>query len=145
MRNTLRVGILCLMLVLSIIPYDLDWEKFVFTGYSATYSVTIIRHHFLVPLFFVILVIGLSFYKNIQNKWRKISLFIIGLFWFFSMRTIAIVESDNVIVQGWSIIGISKCNFAANDITNCSEMLDPFLRVKLEAELKNKLTPVGQE
>lgn len=125
------------MAIMSIIPYDLDWQKFVFTGYSATYSVTIIRHHFLVPLFFITLMIGLFFFKRLQVKWRKVLLLIVGLFWFFSMQTIAIVESSNVIVKGWSMIGVTKCDFNAKDSSDCSEIWDPLLRGKLEQELSN--------
>lgn len=138
MRHTLKFAILFLMIILSIIPYDLDWEKFVFTGYSATYGVAIVRHHFLVPLFFVILIIGLSLYNNMQNKLRKVLMLSIAFFWFFSMRTIAIVESDDVIVYGWSLIGISKCNFVVKDANSCSKIFDPFLREKLEKELEKK-------
>jgi hypothetical protein len=101
------------MIVLSIIDYESDLVKFLFSGYSSTYDVLIIRHSPYLVISLAAITIFLSIAKKIGNVfWLKYAIPVAFCFWLLSMRTAAYVETDGTLVSGWSFIRItsSKCS-----------------------------------
>ncbi|HEY0743508.1 MAG TPA: hypothetical protein VGD40_18700 [Chryseosolibacter sp.] len=146
--NKVKPGHIILYLtvvVLSVINYESDIVKFLFSGYSATYDVVMIRHSRYLIILSAVLLISLSIVQQIKKKqWLKLPPFFAIVFWLLSMRTAAYVETDGTLVSGWSFIRISSCK-CFNDMhttrdssaENCNIQFDPILHRKL----KEHLTP----
>jgi hypothetical protein len=88
------------MIVLSIIDYESDLVKFLFSGYSSTYDVLIIRHSPYLVISLAAITIFLSIAKKIGNVfWLKYAIPVAFCFWLLSMRTAAYVETDGTLVS----------------------------------------------
>ena len=140
--NFKNFAVYIVVLATSCINYDNDLLKFLFTGYSSTYDIIIIRHHYLLTVFFATLIVALSVYSGVKKiKWTKYLLIPVVCIWIFSMRTYALVTTENILVSGWSFIPFNRCELG--DAINSKEKLtcvinyDPFLMEKLEKELNN--------
>jgi hypothetical protein len=128
---------------LSILNYDGDFLRFVFSGHSGTYAILIIRHHWLVPFLLAIGFIASSIYKNLsKKKWAHIISLPSMLIWVFSMQTYAIDYSHNQIILGWSFFKFNRCELQEKNghykITDCVLISDPILKAKLMKEITNE-------
>lgn len=127
-----------IVLMLSLFRYNGDMAKFLFTGYSATYDITIIRHHYLLTLSVAILVIlSIIIYRVYKKRGLRYLTVLFVFIWVLSMRTFAIVHSEQVLVSGWSIIPIKRCEFSKNQDAQlkCAIKYDPFLKRKFNEKV----------
>ena len=133
-----------MVIVLSTINYESDMVKFLFSGYSSTYDVVIIRHSPYLIISLAALAILLSIAKKVKTVfWLKYTIPFAIVFWVLSMRTTAYVYADGTLVSGWSFIRISSCKCSAKketvgkfDVESCDIDFDPFLNKKLKDKLK---------
>jgi hypothetical protein len=132
------------VMVLSIINYESDLAKFLFSGYSSTYDVVMIRHSPYLVISLAVVIIFLSIVEKIKKILRlKYAIPFLVVFWILSMRSSAYVYSDDTLVSGWSFIRIRsyKCQNeketpGKSEIGSCNIDLDPFLDRKLKEKLK---------
>jgi hypothetical protein len=135
-----QISFFIIAILLSIINYESDLFKFLFTGYSSTYDVIMIRHSPYLTLTLLGSAIILSIVKKRKNVfWFKYPIYLILVLWFFSMRTSAFVYTDGTLISGWSFVKIVSCKCLINidtvekiDIENCKIDFDPVLNRKLK-------------
>lgn len=131
-----KLIIYSIILVLSTLNYESDAIKFIFSGYSATYEIEMIRHHYLLTLFLAILLVGLSIYNNVKKKrWQIYMIIFISATWIFTMQTYAVNQSQNVLIRGWSFVQLKRCELANNN-PDSIKFLDPFLKKKIKQKIK---------
>jgi len=134
--KTYKLIIWVLILLLSILNYESDAIKFFFSGYSATYEIEMIRHHYILNLFLTVLLIGLSIYNSFSKKrWKLYMTVFILIIWVYTMQTYAINQSQNEVIRGWSVIKFDRCNYSNN--LDSVFILDPYLKKKMEQKIKN--------
>jgi hypothetical protein len=129
-----------IVIALSTINYESDMVKFLFSGYSSTYDVVIIRHSPYLIISLAALVILLSIAKKLKNIiWLKYILPFAIFCWVLSMRTAAYVYTDGILVSGWSFIRINsyKCSTknetgGKSEVESCHIDFDPFLNRRIK-------------
>lgn len=139
-----QVILYLIVTVLSTINYESDLAKFLFSGYSSTYDVVIIRHSPYLIISLAALTIALSIAEKIRNVfWLKYAIPFAAFFWVLSMRTTAYVYTDGTLVSGWSFVRVSNCKCSIekeavgkSEVESCDIDFDPFLDRKLKDKLK---------
>jgi hypothetical protein len=88
------------VMVLSIINYESDLAKFLFSGYSSTYDVVMIRHSPYLVISLAVVIIFISIVEKIKKILRlKYAIPFLVVFWILSMRSSAYVYSDDTLVS----------------------------------------------
>lgn len=132
-----KLVIYSIIILLSIINYESDAIKFIFSGHSATYEIDMIRHHFFLTLFLAILLVGLSIYNDFKKKrWQIYWIIFISATWIFTMQTYAVNRSQNVLISGWSFVKLKKCDLTKNNLDSII-VLDPYLQKKIMQNYQN--------
>ena len=90
-----RIIVCLIVIVLSFINYESDLAKFLFSGYSSTYDVVMIRHSTYLIISLAALIIVLSVIDKMRNVfWLKYAIPFAAVLWVLSMRTTAYIYSD---------------------------------------------------
>jgi hypothetical protein len=139
-----RIILYLIVIVLSTLNYESDFAKFLFSGYSSTYDVIMIRHSPYLVISLAAIAIFLSIAGKIRNVfWLKYAIPVAFGLWILSMRTAAYVETDSTLVSGWSFIRIasSKCSTEkgsadTQEVESCDIDFDLFLDSKLKDKLR---------
>jgi hypothetical protein len=137
-KRPLLTGLI--VFLFSIIDYESDSVKFLFSGYSSTYDVVVIRHSPVLVVTFAILIV---FFSMVEMRkpvtWAKYAAITSLIFWIFLMRSAAYIDTDERLVSGWSFIRLSdcKCSMASEDRNTregggCRIDFDPVLNSKLK-------------
>ncbi len=112
-----------------------DLVKFLLSGQSATYSVFLIRHSYIVVYGLSLIVIFLIFYLK-KNKVNRYLLGMFLIFWILSLRTFAVVKNyDTTLVSGIGIVPICKCEVVQED--DCDIIFDFFLEDKVKKAISD--------
>lgn len=110
-----------------------DFSKFLLSGQSNTYSITLIRQSSVVVFtmsFVVILFIFLFKKNNVYKYLLGISLVI----WLLSQRTYAIVKNhDTILISGFAVIPVNRCKLSLKE--NCSVIFEFFMAKEVEKAL----------
>lgn len=95
------------LLIASLSLVSEDFSKFVMTGHSATYNITLIKHNFTITLILGILTIIFVVYSNRSKVYKNI-MWLCFVLLVLSLKTYAIVEGDEntYFVSGYSFIPI---------------------------------------
>lgn len=134
----------CIVIVLSVINYESDLIKFLFSGYSSTYDVVMIRHSYFIVMPLAILFVIFSIARKFRNEiWIRYGMIVALVFWVLSMRTAAYVSTDSTLASGWSFVKIYSCKClidgekaeSVSAVANCEIALDPVLDRKLRDKL----------
>ena len=135
-KNLFKLIIYSIILVLSTLNYESDAIKFIFSGYSATYEIEMIRHNYLLTLFLAILLIGLSIYNNFKKKrWHSYIIIFISAIWIYTMQTYAINQSQNILIKGWSIVQVNRYELSNNKLDSIT-IFDPYLNKKIKQKIR---------
>ncbi|MDH5381451.1 MAG: hypothetical protein OEW75_11395 [Cyclobacteriaceae bacterium] len=126
---------------LSLINYDSKLVKFIFSSYSATYGIEIVRY----PVIFSQVMAGIILLMSLLHilnplRWIKRTLVIFLFIWGYFMQTTAFNGMDNSIDVGWSFIKFRNCKginiINEVEIGSCFPLVDPYLRRELTEVLK---------
>ena len=141
-RNNKRYVILNLLIIaLSVINYNSEFVKFIFSGHSATYGVEIIRFPAFIFQTIAGIVLTLSlFYVLYPRQWIRKSVLIFVFIWGYFMQTAAYNGMNESIDMGWSFIKFRSCGDVkvGNEakIGSCFLLFDPYIKRKLTEVLE---------
>lgn len=130
-------SILISVIVLGVASLSLiseDFSKFLLSGQSNTYSISLVRHSSVVVFAISLVVIFFIFFfkKNNVCKWL---LGISIVVWVLSQRTYAIVKSqDTILISGFAVIPVNRCKLSSKG--NCDVKFDFFLAKEVEKAIK---------
>ncbi len=135
MKNTKKVLISLIVLgVTSLSLISEDFSKFLLSGQSNTYDISLFRHN-PVLIFTISLLVILFIFLYQRGKLYKWLLGVSMVIWILSQKTYAIVYShDKVIISGFTVIPVSRCKLNLKE--NCKVKFDFFMPTKVEEAIK---------
>lgn len=136
-----HIALSLIILLLSVINYQSDLFKFLFTGYSATYEVIVVRHSPGLVITLATALIVLIILVPLRNElFLRYLLGVAFILWCLSMRTIVYFGTENTIMSGWSFIKFSEthCSTDPSKDPNCEILFDPLLNEKLANLLQSQ-------
>jgi len=135
MINTKKIFISVFVLgVSSLSLISEDFSKFLLSGQSNTYNISLIRHNSIVVFAIALVVILFIFLYKKRNVYKYL-LGISLVVWVLSQRTYAIVENhDPILISGFSVFPVNRCKFFLKE--NCRVKFDYFLAKEVEDAIK---------
>ena len=135
-----------IILIMAIASFGLiseDLLKFLLSGHSATKGMILIRHNFLIVLAISFIAIGFTVFLE-RSRWNRYLLGVSLILLVLSLRTF-VIDANNkniILVSGFSIFQISKCEFS--ELDSCNVKFGVFLGSRVEKELNKFRTETSQ-
>lgn len=126
--------ILLIIVIASLGLVSEDFLKFLLSGHSATKGMILIRHNSLTVAGIALIAIGFTIFLE-RSRWNRYLLSVSLILLVLSLRTF-VIDANNkniVLVSGFSIFQISKCEFS--ELDNCKVKFGIFLGGKVQKEL----------
>jgi len=135
MKKIIIVNIIILAIA-SLSLVSEDFLKFLLSGHSATYDVSLVKHSCWVVFGISLIFILINFLMQKSNQ-KKILLGISFVFLILSLKTYAVDKNtENVIlVSGFSFIPINKCEIT--EFNDCDIKIGFFLKNEVEKAISD--------